>query len=144
MRKRLVALVAALLAATGLTLVASAPAQAAYTDCSVGYVCLFDGYNGTGAMHPIPVSPRGYCYNVPTSFNDRANSAYNRMTTRWVQFYTNAGCTGHLLHSAVDCSGGPFEPHFALNFYVDGGDPWCHFSPVNDSNRLTSVFFNTN
>lgn len=123
------------------------PAWAAFADCWVGYVCLWNNPSAGGSIYRIPVEPRGTCHNV-VGFNDIADSAYNRMTTRYVTYYKDANCTGHALHDDYDgCSDGPFPPGDAVHrFYVSdySGDQECayHTPLFADINQLTSVYFN--
>jgi hypothetical protein len=152
--RRIITVFAALLIAAGCTLVATTPAHASLSQCGVGYLCLWSSPNYGGSIHKIPLKPKGYCYNVPGGFNDIADSAYNNYTgfsKRWVQYYQNAGCTGHLLHNDAYCEQGPWEPGVAATpkFFTHespetGGNCGTHFNPYHDVNILTSVFFNTN
>jgi len=145
MGRKTAALAATVLLVVGL---AAAPAHAAFADCWVGYVCLYNNPSGQGSILRIPVEPRGTCFNVPGSFNDITDSAYNRMTTRYVTYYKDAGCTGHSLHDDYDgCHAGPFPPGDAVHrFYVSdySGDQECgwHTLLFGDINQLTSVYFN--
>lgn len=111
---RILARVVIVLAATAAFGVAlSTPAQAAWSDCQLGYLCLFNDRNGGGSILRIPPQARGSCYNVPSNFNDITDSAWNRYNggtgnKRYVYFYRDANCFGHTLHRDGDCAAGPW------------------------------------
>jgi hypothetical protein len=145
MRRKIAAFVVAMMIGFGGAVAITTPAQAAQSDCWYGYVCLWSGGEPfTGTIYRIPAMPRGYCFNVATSFNDRAVHFYNRMSQRSVEFYANANCTGHQLHKNVPgCPGGAFPGQTTGEFWWDSA--WtgnCHGWNY-DTNLLTSVYFNT-
>lgn len=145
-RKALLAPLTVLALVIGINVATQAPAHAAQSDCGVGYVvCLWAGAEPfTGSIYKIPPQPLGYCYNLPDWYNDEANHFYNRYQTRHVQFYQDRDCTGHQLHKNVPgCPTGPFPGQTSGEFWWDRSYTGnCH-SANYDTNRLTSVFFNT-
>lgn len=93
--KNVVAAAAVTLAASGVAVAVSAPAQAAtgYDRCPAAHMCLFDEDNGNGAMAWFKTgSPdlRGQ------SFDNRTNSVWNRTSGsfRLYQGYNYSGDTG--------------------------------------------------
>ncbi len=134
MKRKVQAAIVALVAMFSITVVAPTPAQAAYSDCWIGYVCIWDGDNGSNALlfsagGPGVTSPT--CINVPSSANDKADSFYNnRRSTvggRDVRFWLNAGCSGRVLCMENFGGCGPFFPGVGKNF---------NFA---DTNELTSI-----
>jgi hypothetical protein len=102
MRRKIAAFIVAVMLGVGAAAVVATPAQAAQSDCWYGYVCLWSGGEPfTGTIYRIPAMPRGYCFNVASSFNDRGVHFYNRLSQRYVEFWDDAGCTGHQLHKNV-------------------------------------------
>lgn len=144
MLKRIGAIVGGVVLALGFVVTVATPAQAARADCWYGYVCLWDNGDYTGTIHRIPASPLGYCYNIPagSGFNDRAESFYNRLATRHVQFYRDRDCTGHLQHRQSDCFTGP-HPGQTWGQFQFTSHLHCLHSATHDANSTTSVFFNT-
>jgi hypothetical protein len=118
--------------------ISAVPASAAYSNCWTGYVCIWDGNDGTGDLIFSYSAGPGVCANVPASANDRANSFYNRMysTGRYVQFFQHAGCTGHILHNTAN-DDGPFSSGWLGNFEQLSQHQFCHC----DRNILTSMRF---
>jgi len=139
-KRRLATLLAALVAALGLTAVTAGPASASWDACIPDRVCLWDGNDATGTFLFMQLWAPGTCVNVITSINDRANSFRNRMSAgRGVQFYRDANCTGHAMHHTNGYGGpnGPFLPGAFGNFISDG-KATCHC----DRNIVTSVIYN--
>lgn len=138
MRKTITRALVVLAMATGIGAVAAAPAQAAYSDCTVGYVCLWNDSGGVGFPSLVRNDPPGTCYNVPTFWNDKMDSFSNRLLFgKHVQFYKDANCTGHLMHQQNNNrSSGPFgsDPVTSDNFLSSINH--------NDRNILTSIWFN--
>jgi hypothetical protein len=132
-------LVASVVAAA-FVLVAGAPAQASTSECVPDTVCVWNTGSYTGLLVTV-WKPPGTCYNLPAAANDRAETFYNHLQERHVQFYKDANCAGHLLHRNTDCSQGPFGPSAVGTFnwgkYSTCGDFWL------DTNVLTSIWFNS-
>lgn len=95
MKRTIAALVAALLASIGLTLITAAPAAASFSECVTSQaVCLFDGDNGGDPLLIYFTDIRsGACLNLPPSVNDRTNSAVSFRPSN-VTFYGNINCSG--------------------------------------------------
>src|SRR5215211_4731786 len=91
--------------AIALIAVLPTPAQASVSDCPYGTVCIWD--DSFGVMLDSYWSGPGTCHNLNSADNDKANSFYNRLSTRHVQFYRDANCTGTLLRD-WNGSTGPF------------------------------------
>ncbi len=94
LRARMGVLFGALLLTLGAGAVAATPAQAAWSDCPVGAVCIFDGTSGGWPLYYW--TSGGPCINIGTSWNDRASSVYNRSGSHVlsVRFHEHAGCSG--------------------------------------------------
>jgi Peptidase inhibitor family I36 len=129
-RSRLLAILCAVVAATfSLVIgqgVASAAegdvaAPAALADCgsSPARLCLWDGTDYTGARYEYGGSWSGSgCVNVPSTWNDRIGSAYNRLSTG-VFVYRDANCVG-----------------FAINYIRP-----AQYLKLTANNAVTSVWF---
>jgi hypothetical protein len=146
-KRRLSALLAALLLTLGIGAVAASPAFAAWDGCESGYVCMYDGNGGTGIRHSYH-GVSGYCTNI-NDVPNTANSFYNRRNdSKHIQVYSARNCTGTLLCkqsiAVLECesgaSDGPFPVGTAATFLESsrrGGGCWCH------RNNAESIFFNT-
>lgn len=137
MMNRLFQSLVVLTVVVGVTTVVANPAHAAYSNCPLGNVCIWDGLNGSGSPMYVHSGAPGTCINLPSSVNNRAESFYNHLSglNRAVQFYDGSGCTGTLLRRQSNGSGGPHFSGAADNFYLD------HF--LNHRNRATSIFYNS-
>jgi hypothetical protein len=117
-------------------------ANASWSQCWIGHVCIWDINSGSGTLlYSAHAQPPGTCQNIPSSAEDRANSFYNHMNNgRHVQFYGGDNCSGHALHKN-DGSGGSLDPYYdgETGTFIDTGTSPCHC----DSNRASSIFFNT-
>jgi len=144
MRQRLAAVLAGLVLGGGLAVAVAAPAQASYSECNTGTVCIWNATNGSGS--PIGggfSSTPGTCFDLFGAQNDSADSFRNH-TTKSVQFYDNHGCTGQLLKSEDGRT--IFDGVTQANFMqVDtvASHPGCQFPSTCNRNRASSVFFNT-
>jgi Peptidase inhibitor family I36 len=69
-------------------------ANAAKSEClaSPARLCIWDGANYSGARYEYGGDWSG-CVNIPTTWNDRVSSVYNRMIPP-VTVYEHANCTG--------------------------------------------------
>ena len=94
-RQRLAASFTALLVALGLVVAVQTPAQAAYWECYGNSVqCWWEGYNGSGSVtYSYYQMTVGYCYNVPSEFNDKMSSGLNK-TGGLVRYWHDANCSG--------------------------------------------------
>lgn len=104
-------------------------AHAAYS-CSSPYVCIYDRTNGEGTAWPF-AGARGYCLNIPTYANDKADSYYNR-SPYYVVFYKDANCTGDNLI----LGNGSVAPGARGNFPAI-----CEDQPRSCRNMLTAIRF---
>lgn len=120
------------------------PAQAAYSECPVNWVCL---WNNPGGINLILVAARspGTCHNITGYANDSADSFYNHLTPtpasgRHVQFYRGANCTGALLrtHAWQGNNPLPYPPGRYANFLLGGAGR----ADINDRNEASSIYFN--
>lgn len=141
--KRVATVAAGVLVALGLL---ATPARAAYSDCFVGYVCVWDGLNASGTLLFAASTTPGHCVNVPTSANDRAESFYNHLTNtgKGAQFYRDANCTGHGLHDTTGY-GGPTQPFLAGymgNFILLDNPQQFGCQNHCDRNIATAIWFN--
>lgn len=142
-RRAVVALLVSLAVAFGVFAVAT-PAHAAWSSCSIGWVCVWDGNAGSGSpLYSAPIQGAGTCHNISSWANDQANSFYNHMGNgRHVQFYADANCTGHGLHKDNNgiATGGIFDPFEdgEVGTILMSGNGNCHC----DRNKMTSIFFN--
>jgi hypothetical protein len=120
------------LIATGLSAAWGGPAQASYSSCSSGYVCLWYENNGnTGSLMLLVFRNPGTCYNLASFDKNRAESFYNHLSNgHHVQFYDLDNCTGPLLLRAANNSGGPHAAGVHDNFAFWSED------------RANSIFFN--
>jgi hypothetical protein len=138
MKQLIARLLVPLLGLVGIVILTPAAAQASYSDSFPGYVYLWDDPNGAGQPALAVFRSPGLCYNVPTFFNDRADSFKNYLSNgHHVQFYRDRDCTGGALHQTNNNrSSGPFpsSPPTQDNFISARG--------INDRNKLTSIFFN--
>jgi len=154
--KQVRAAVVVLLVALGITFTAVTPAHAAYTDCPLNFVCLFLNRDGGGGYIVNIYQAPGTCYNVPSSANDRATSYVNRLSsTRSMQVYRNANCSGHALHKD-NGFGGSTQPFPSSNApyptNVNGSGnfinidnlvlPGCSLPDHCDNDIATSIWFN--
>lgn len=132
LRTRVTAFIAVVLAFLGL---AATPAQAAYSECDWGTVCVWTGIDGSGTIYRLR-GVAGQCINMVGGGVDSADSYANRRsgsTSHHVQFYDNFGCTGTLLHVEY-WHGGPIPSGTEGNFE--------RLRTRNYRNQLNSVFFN--
>ncbi len=74
--KRLLAILAGLLVAAGITLVAAAPAQAYTWNCPDGTACVYTGYSGTSSAVTLAVGQYGtnICHNFNSPFVNSISS----------------------------------------------------------------------
>jgi hypothetical protein len=98
-RKRLLAMLAAIAILLGLGVVQAAPASAYWDDCPAGQMCMWSGYNGQGTMHNCGFSAHGsgngQCNNVPFAILDAASSVLVSYGSGYdVRYYTDVNCTG--------------------------------------------------
>jgi hypothetical protein len=137
--KRLIArLLVPLLGLVGIVTLTPAAAHASYSDCTTGYVCLWQNDGGSGFPSLVVQQAGGTCYNVPTYWNDKMNSFSNRLLYgKHVQFYKDANCTGHLLHRQLDRTNGPFGSNPIVQ------DNFLSIRNHGDRDIFTSIFFNT-
>lgn len=126
------------LAAFGLTVLATQPAQAAYSECTTNRLCLFNGDGGTNLIWAGYAQP-GTCVNLPAEDNDLTNSFYNRLTGsgRAVQLYQDNYCHTPLLRRQSGASTGPHFSGTADNMFTSPIPPH-----VTDKNKVTSIWFN--
>lgn len=94
------------LAATAL-LAGPTPAQAAFSDCRLGYVCLWQHNSYNGRIFMVRMDE-----NIPNigsyaDMNDRTTSIWNR-TTRNVEFFQDSNYRGYLF------TFGPFHSSAAI------------------------------
>lgn len=132
LRTRIIAVAVATFAMIGL---AAAPAQAAYSNCDWGYVCIYTGLDGGGTQYTLR-GVAGQCINMVGGGVDSADSYANRRSgsiSHHVQFYDDFGCTGTLLHVEY-WHGGPIPSGAEGNFE--------RLRTRNYRNQLNSVFFN--
>ena len=109
------------------------------SNCAFGTVCLFDGINYAGFLVGHYGAP-GTCWNVPATVNDRAESFYNHLGDgHHVQFYQDAGCTGHLMCSDIIDTCGPYPDGRADDFATF----LSRHNGYTSANRTSSIFYNT-
>ncbi len=127
----------------GLVAVSATPASAdvipkSTSQCSFGTVCLYDGINYVTLIVSHYGAP-GTCFNVPASANDKAESFYNHLGDgHHVQFYQDAGCTGHLMCSDIIDSCGPYPDGRADDFATF----LSRHNGYTSANRTSSIFYN--
>jgi hypothetical protein len=144
MRRKVLAVTAVVALNLALMVWVESPAQAAFTDCPAGNVCLWSAANYTGILDIVHRAP-GTCYNIPSMYNDRADSFYNHLGTgKHVQFYRHVDCnpdrfnTHPSPHHDTTEWAGPF-PDGYHDAFIAVGTPLVH----NDRNNTSSIFFNT-
>ena len=122
-----------LVAVFGVTV--ATPAQAAYSSCPSGNVCIFDGNDGTGTMWAYTgTSGGGVCINTPAA-NDRGQSYRNRHA-KAVSFYWNANCA-----ESSHPRWGPLASGTQGNFpCISGGHPGPCWTSANQN---SSFFLHT-
>jgi hypothetical protein len=70
-------------------------ASAAFSDCGTNRLCIWEHRDGKGARYEWGGNWHDECANFPTTWYDRADSMYHRLTNgERVQFYSRTGCTG--------------------------------------------------
>jgi hypothetical protein len=80
-------------AGTGINLDGTTFKQAARAySCTNGFICFYDGTNGSGAAYAIAASWTG-CRSMPSWFDNRTSSIYNNTGYNWhVWQISNSGC----------------------------------------------------
>lgn len=134
LRTRVTAFLAVVLAFLGL---AATPAQAAYSECDWGTVCVWTGTDGGGTIYRLR-GVAGQCINMVGGGVNSVESYANRRegnVSHHVQFYDDFNCTGILLHVAY-WHGGPIPSGAEGNFAVFRTSRGSH------RDRLNSVWFN--
>jgi|SRR5262245_4290870 len=92
MRNRLTRWVVALTLTIGAVIgIAATPAAASQSQCLAGRICFWVDANFQGAFISYSQDPVYSCWNIPTSFNDKITSVWNR-TNLVVGLYEDAGC----------------------------------------------------
>lgn len=128
------------LISTGVVAIVVSPANASYTECNSGYVCIWYNDNGGGTRYEAYANP-GTCHTALSGSpaNDQANSFRNRLTNgKHVQFYNGTNCNGTLLLDS-NRFGGPHAVNAQNNFHY--GLIGVQF--IDHKNKASSIFFNT-
>lgn len=108
--KKTLATLIALVAITTGGLVAgySSPAEAAYNNCQVERVCLYENSNGGGYVYVGRYNLKN-CNNLPEGFNDITTSVWNRAPYSGVTIFSGYNCVGNSRYIApgrkIDWSG---------------------------------------
>lgn len=130
--RRIITIALTLLAGAGIVMAAPAPpAQAALSDCPVGWFCAWSGDNFTGGIFKYSFSgygQSGVCNNLhlvaPNGDHDNWQSVYNRYgasTGPTVYYYADNGCNssaGPLPHGVSNPHIGPFWYNQVSSFRV--------------------------
>lgn len=103
MFRRIGAVLAVGAAVLGLNVLTSSPAQAVWTTCESGKVCLWSEPNATGANIHESNPPAGDgCINLPAgAARNNAESVWNRRTTGVLDLWTGLNCSGSVLVVAI-------------------------------------------
>lgn len=128
MRRKIATWFGVLAVGLGLAVAVGAPARASLSECPSTFVCIWTNTNFNGFLIGVHFEP-GTCYTVWPE-NNQADSFYNHLTSKHVQFYEGVGCVGRLL-KGVGLGSGPFAAGSADSFISS------------DRNVLSSIFFNT-
>ena len=104
MKRKIVALIVAVLLGGGATLAVATPAYAyPFEPChGAGVVCFAEHINGEGAhWGPVTLRPYGTCFSVPSWLNDKISSLWNKYgidgtATLPVILYRNGGCAYYM------------------------------------------------
>ena len=118
MKRRLLAVAAALAMALGLTLVVASPAQAtSYWGCASGVACVHTGFSGAGLDMTISVGQYGtsVCHNFNADFTNTISSVSNDFggTNLRLWLFNSSNCY-ELAHGGLEWWG-PSQ-HGAWNF----------------------------
>jgi peptidase inhibitor family I36 len=100
-KRRLAAIIAALVVGTVGAVVVASPASA-YTNCSPGRVCTYWDISYGGSMYYY-TGPYWTCINVGYPWNDQISSVANTVSTMRVEFWTDANCGG--IHTIANYGG---------------------------------------
>lgn len=114
-RQRFTAILLALVAAAGITLVVASPASADVWLCPSGQGCIFSGPDGTGSKLTAAFSVYGTsCHNLPTWLDNNTYSA--------VSLYGSG--YGMHFYNAYDCDTSQSNVFLPPNHTVDFGWPF--------------------
>ena len=109
LKKKILSFIGVMLVAAGLTVAIAAPAQAAYTDCSITQAaCMFWDTNGNSFRWDIPYSYG--CKNMSPTWNDQASSlrlnsiAHGINTGVLLQWWQDGNCSGQSQYWAPSAS----------------------------------------
>lgn len=141
MKKWFVRIAATLLLVAGFGVAVASPAQAAYSECPVNWVCLWNNPNGVNLILVAARSP-GTCHNITGYADNSADSFYNHLSSRHVQFYRGANCTSALLRTHIWQGNNPlpYPPGRQANFLETDTRG---SGPISDRDEASSIYFNT-
>lgn len=132
MRKRIAAIIAALLLGFGGAVVVASPAAASWAQCSGAWFCVYTGEFGSGNFYAWDAGAfGGTCVSVNWPYNDNVKSVKNNSTSWLMVPYEHAGCIGPNPHVGV--------PYTGRQFYMKIVGPGTNYSmPSNQWGKVSS------